>query len=337
MWRGLLLCALVSGVSSVMQELQVLWFGRPWLDSLVIAILLGMIVRSYWIPSAGFRRGIDFSAKILLEFAIVLLGASMSASMLTQVGGSLLLGTIGFVIIAIVSGYAIGRIFGLSCRVSTLVACGNAICGNSAIMVIAPVIDAHPDDVASSIAFTAILGVIVVVTIPMLAFYAGLNPQTTGIFAGLTVYAVPQVIAATAPVGIVATQLGTFVKLMRVLLLGPVVIVLSLLYQSERSLTKRKFSLPGLGKLVPWFIVGFILMVVMRSMDWIPLSMVGLMSKVSSYLAIMAMAALGLGVKMRSLFQVGLRMILVVTLCLLGLCALAWQLIKWVDVSKIIF
>ncbi len=81
---------------------------------------------------------------------------------------------------------------GLPARMSNLIACGNPICGNSAIAAVAPVIGASGDDVASSIAFTAILGVLVVLGLPLLSRCSAPTRPSTGVLAGLTVYAVPQ-------------------------------------------------------------------------------------------------------------------------------------------------
>ena len=92
---------------------------------------------------------------------------------------------------------AICRLLGLPLRMSILVACGNSICGNSAIAAVAPIIDADGDDVASSIAFTAVLGVVVVLGLPLLVPLLKMSLTQYGVLAGLTVYAVPQVLAAT--------------------------------------------------------------------------------------------------------------------------------------------
>ncbi len=128
---------------------------------------------------------------------------------------------------------------GLPQRVSILIACGNSICGNSAIAAVAPVIGADSDDVASSIAFTAILGVIVVLGLPLFIPLLRLSETQYGVLAGLTVYAVPQVLAATVPISAVSAQLGTLVKLVRVLMLGPVIILLSLL-RSKLNVSGRR-------------------------------------------------------------------------------------------------
>ena len=101
-------------------------------------------------------------AKQMLEIAVALLGVSVSFRTLAAVGPGLLCGIVGVVVVAIPTSFAICRLLGLPKRMAVLVACGNSICGNSAIAAVAPTIGADGDDVAASIAFTAVLGVLVV-------------------------------------------------------------------------------------------------------------------------------------------------------------------------------
>ena len=153
------------------------------------------------------------------------------------IGPGLLVGIAAIVAIAVVASYGISRGLGLPVRMAILVACGNSICGNSAIAAVAAVIGANEDEVASSIAFTAVLGVVVVLTLPLLSPLLGLSVTQYGVLAGLTVYAVPQVLAATLPIGALANQVGTVVKLVRVLMLGPVVLALALVTRRLRDQT----------------------------------------------------------------------------------------------------
>ena len=176
---------------------------------------------------------------------MVLLGASVSARAVMAAGPMLLVGIVGVVVVAIAVSYGIGRALGLEHKLATLVACGNSICGNSAIVAAAPVIGATAGDIAASIAFTAVLGVVVVLLLPLLVPLLHLSETQYGVLAGLTVYAVPQVIAATAPVATLSVHVGTLVKLVRVLMLGPVVIALSL---GRRQDDGRR---PSLGQMVP--------------------------------------------------------------------------------------
>ena len=219
---GLLACAAVALAAVAVQALELRLFGRGWIDAIVLAILIGAAVRSVWTPPAALRPGVEFSARTLLEIAVVLLGASVSAATVMAIGPGLLLGTALIVALAIAVSYGLGRMLRLPPRMAVLIACGNAICGNSAIAAVAPVIDADAKDVSAAIAFTAVLGVVVVLTLPLLGVALKMSGVQYGVLAGLTVYAVPQVLAATMPVGAVATQSGTLIKLVRVLMLGPV-------------------------------------------------------------------------------------------------------------------
>jgi uncharacterized integral membrane protein (TIGR00698 family) len=295
----------------------------------VIAILIGVAIRAFWAPGPVWTKGIGFSAKQLLEFAVVLLGASISGALVWALGPILLVGIAIVVTIALVSSYALCRALGLPRKMSVLVACGNSICGNSAIAAVAPVIGAQPDDIASSIAFTAVLGVVVVLTLPLLVPVLDLSLTQYGTLAGLTVYAVPQVLAATLPIGALSNQVGTIVKLVRVLMLGPVVLGLSLLASRMRVDTAtngRRW--PPLKELVPWFIVGFLMLALLRSLGVIPLNIVEPLRTVASILTTIAMAALGLGVDVRKVAQAGLRVTAAVTASLIVLGLISFALIR---------
>ena len=159
---GALLCFVVAAAAEGLQDLETRLLGRSWLEALVIAIVLGTIVRTAWTPGPRWRLGIVFGAKTLLEIAVVLLGATVSAGTILGAGPALLAGVVLVVCASIAVSYGLGRLFGLPRRMAILIACGNSICGNSAIVAVAPVIGADGEDVAASIAFTAVLGVAVV-------------------------------------------------------------------------------------------------------------------------------------------------------------------------------
>ena len=226
---GLIACGAVALAAVAVQALELRLFGRSWIDAIVLAILIGAAIRSVWTPPAALRPGIEFSARTLLEVAVVLLGASVSAATVIAIGPGLLGGTAVVVVLALAVSYGIGRLLRLPHRMAVLIACGNAICGNSAIAAVAPVIDADAEEVSAAIAFTAVLGVAVVLLLPLLGAALQMTGVRYGVLAGLTVYAVPQVLAATLPVGAVAAQAGTLIKLVRVLMLGPVCLGLAIL------------------------------------------------------------------------------------------------------------
>ena len=329
---------MISVAAYALQQAELSGLGRAWIEALVLAILIGAAVRTAWTPGLRWKRGIDFSAKPLLEIAVVLLGASVSAATILSAGWTLLFSILGIVAGAILLSFAIGRLLGLSKRLAILVACGNSICGNSAIAAVAPVIGADGDDVASSIAFTAVLGVIVVLILPVIGSMLGMTQVAYGALAGLTVYAVPQVIAATSPVGAAAVQIGTLVKLIRVLMLGPVCLALSLVSARLREEPEAPGELtagdrptrgrPPLHQLVPWFIVGFLVMVALRSANLIPAAALAPIGETATVLTVVAMAALGLGVDVRTVSKAGGPVTVTVILSLLALGSVSFMLIR---------
>ena len=319
---GLSLCGLITLSSYYLEYLEIYLFERAWLETLVMAILLGSAVRTFYRPNSRFDTGIHFGAKTLLEIAVVLLGASVSASAIMAQGASLIGGIALVVVIAIIASYSIGRLARLPKKMAILIACGNSICGNSAIAAVAPIIDADGNDVASSIAFTAVLGIAVVLILPIMIPLLNLTVLQYGVFAGLTVYAVPQVLAATTSVSLISTHIGTLVKLVRVLMLGPVVLTLSML--NSRNSGKRL----TLSHMAPWFIVGFLSLITMRSFNLIPQFFIEPAHIFSNLLTVMSMAALGLGVDVRSVARAGYRVTAVVVLSLVTLFVISFVLIK---------
>ena len=344
-WPGLALCAAVTATAVVLAAAETCLSGRAWLEPLVLAILVGTALRTLWVPGRRFGAGIAIGAKPVLELAVALLGLSVSFQTLAEVGPGLIVGIAGVVALAIPASFGLCRLLGLPRRMALLVACGNSICGNSAIAAVAPAIGAEGDDVAAAIAFTAVLGVLVVLGLPLLAPVLHLSQLRFGALAGLTVYAVPQVIAAAAPIGPAAVQIGTVVKLVRVLMLGPVVLILSLLARRSRAALPAQAgadalpaqagpdALPAPGglpahRMVPPFILGFLALATLRSLGLVPGWLVGPAAALADVLTILSMAALGLGVDVRVVAKAGPRVTAAVTLSLLGLGALGFGLIQ---------
>ncbi len=288
--------------------------GQVLVETLVLAILLGMAARSTWRLGGRWSAGIRVAAKPALELAIVGLGASVNLPALVGAGPALLGGIAVTVAVAITLSYGISRGIGLPHRLAVLVACGNSICGNAAIAAVAPVIKADARDVASSIAFTNILGIVLVLALPPLGRAMGLSFYQYGVVAGLSVYAVPQVVAATFPVSQLSGQVGTLVKLVRILLLGPVVFGLALSHGDASE--RRRFAL---HRYVPWFIVGFLVMAGARSAGTVPEGVATPIHGAATWLMVLAMAGMGLGVDLRELAAAGGRVTGAVAASLAGL------------------
>jgi uncharacterized membrane protein YadS len=178
-----------------------------------------------------------------------------------------------------------------------------------------------------------------VLLLPLLVPILALSLTQYGVLAGLTVYAVPQVLAATLPIGALSNQVGTVVKLVRVLMLGPVVLTLSLVTRGLREeadggageVVARRG--PALHELVPWFIVGFLVVLGLRSAGVIPVGLLAPLKQLAAVLTTISMAALGLGVDVRVVAQAGARVVAAVTLSLVVLGGISFALIRVLGVA----
>lgn len=302
-------------------------YPRAGIDGVVLAILAGIMVRAFWHPSDWALPGIGVAARPVLEVAIVLLGVATDARWMARAGAPLALAIAGTTAAALGAGLVWGRIFGLPASHALLVSSGNAICGNSAIAAVASVTGARREEIASAVAYTALLSLALVLALPLIRGWFGLGDAAYGVLTGLTVYAVPQVLAAAYPVSLQAGQVGTMVKLVRVLMLIPLVTGLSLQQRRRERAVGARLSLRGL---VPWYVLAFLVATVARSSGAVPDGVAGAAQVASHALTIVAMAALGLGVELELLRRVGWRTAATATVSLLTLAAFAAAVVRWV-------
>ena len=299
--------------------------GQALIEALVLALLLGVIVRN--VVPAPFVQvvnpGAGLAAKQILEVGVALLGATVSFPEILMAGPSLILLVVCGVASGIAMSVVIGRALGLEPKLAVLVAVGNSICGNSAIAAVAPVIRAEKRQVASAIGLTAVIGVCLVLGLPLLIGPFSLSHYQYGVLAGMSVYAVPQVVAAAFPVSQLSGEVATLVKLTRVLLLGPVVVVMGLLFHREKGQTKR-----GFWTYAPWFVLAFLGLALMRSIGLLPDVVANPARDGSRLLTILAMAGLGFGVELASVRTVGPRVGAAVIASLAFLATLTLVLIR---------
>ena len=150
-WPGLVLAVAVAALALAAEEFEHLLFGVRYVDGLVLAIIAGTLLHTGLGLAPRLACGVQFAARTLLEIAIVLLGGTISAGALAASGVGMIVAVGLVVMLTLACSYCIARALGLDGRLATLIACGNSICGNSAIMAAAPVIEAPAEDVAASI------------------------------------------------------------------------------------------------------------------------------------------------------------------------------------------
>lgn len=319
---GVMVASAITIIAFILAWMQERLIDHAILEPLVLSLILGLIVRMIWTPSQKVEKGIGFAGKQLLEFAIVVIGITLNLGALVDAGWKILASVLLLVSMTLIMGIALGKYLGLNPRLAALVAVGNAVCGNSAIAAVAPVIRAKKEEVAAAIALTAVLGVGVVLVLPLLVPLLNLSHERYGVVAGLSVYAVPQVLAATFSVSATSGQIGSLVKLTRVMMLGPVVGLFAWLYREKGNEQSNTIQI---SKFLPWFVIGFFLFAAVRTAGLIPAAFIAPATDFSRILTAIAMAGLGLGVDVRTVRRFGgtvVNVVLILTI-LLVISALA--------------
>ena len=215
---------------------------------------------------------------------------------------------IGSMLISYLVGY---KLLKLDKKLSTLVGVGNSICGNSAVAVIAPVIGATSTQIGAAIGISAILGASQIILLPLLVPAFGLGDYQYGVVAGLSVYAVAQVVAASSIISPLSANVATVVKLTRVVLLAPLVLVLRFFYKSEDTNSNSNL-VSTILKFLPWFVIGFLLLAILRSTEVISNDFGLDIRSTAKFLFIISMVAIGLSVDLKEMIKVGPKVVITI-------------------------
>lgn len=261
----------------------------------VIALLAGMVINRFFHPT-WIKKGLKFTSKKVLKFAIILLGASLSVNVILDVGRMSLMVMLFTLLTCFGGGYFIGRALGLNWKLSNLISAGTGICGGSAIAAIAPVIDAEDSDIAYAISATFLFDMAMIVLFPIMGRAMGLSDMAYGLWAGTAVNDTSSVVAAGYAFSDAAGDFATMVKLTRTLAIIPTVLVFTFVNIG----IKRKINAaeggrkPNILKLFPWFILGFLALAALNSIGFIPAAVSSAAKTLSKFLMVGALAAIGL-------------------------------------------
>ncbi len=274
------------------------------LGQLVIAIILGMVWRATFNVPDVWQMGISFSSKKLLRLGIILLGMRLNLADIYHAGASVFLIAFLNLVFALFVVYWLTKVLHVDKKLGILTACGTAICGAAAVVAIAPQIKANEKETAVGAAIVALLGTVFTLIYTVVYSLIGLTPTQYGIFAGGTLHEIAHVIAAAAAGGDEAVDMAVIVKLTRVALLVPVAIVIGIMYQRRnKEQGSKAFSL----SIIPWFILGFLVMSAINSLGIVPPAVAQKVVNCAYILIAMAMAGLGLNVEMKTFKQLGIK------------------------------
>jgi uncharacterized integral membrane protein (TIGR00698 family) len=327
---GLLLATAIAIAADFIYELPFPPFtigDRHPVDAILIAIVLGMAIRNLVPLPDWMRPGIAYAVRSVLPIAIVLMGAKLDFFDVMRVSGHALVINVLCVTTALVVTVWLCTRAKVSRTLGILIGAGTAICGGTAIAITAPIIEADDNETAFAVTAITLFGLLWIPVLPLLGAALELTQVEFGVWAGTAVHATPQVMAAGFAYGDEAGEIAVIVKLVRVLLLAPVVIVIGALYAREKRRRDQAHVTPSarITELFPPFILGFVALALAKTLHLLPdftfhleqsflwdagsvdMSMSQLVTRASAFLVAISMAGVGLGVHIRGLMKIGLR------------------------------
>jgi uncharacterized integral membrane protein (TIGR00698 family) len=315
---GLAIAVGIAAISTVVGHVV------PLVGSAVPGIIIGVIVGFVIKPGARLKPGITFASKFVLQLSVVLLGTQLSIAEVAQVGLQSLPVMLGTLVICLAAAWLFGRLLGVVGDVRTLVGVGTGICGASAIAAVAPVIGAVSADVAYAVSTIFLFNITAVIVFPIVGHALGMSQHAFGLFAGTAVNDTSSVVAAASTYGSAAANYAVVVKLVRTLMIIPISIGLATLVshrtkaieaaetaeQPAETPAPIRTSASRVFRLIPWFLIGFVIMAIVNSTNVIPAGAHPELSSVSIFLISVALSAIGLSTDLGALRRAGARPLL---------------------------
>ncbi|MCV0425013.1 MAG: YeiH family protein [Roseibium sp.] len=288
----------IAGLVAISAQFLNEHYGAP---AMLMAILLGMPL-NFLSEEQRTSDGIAFAARTLLRVGVALLGVRISVEMVQALGLPFLLLVIVGVLATIGFSLLIGRLFGRDRLFSFLSGGAVAICGASAAMAIGSILpkrDHAERDLAFTVITVTVLSTLAMIVYPILTSNLGLNVDETGVFLGGTIHDVAQVVGAGFSISEETGDLSTLVKLIRVTMLAPIVLVAALIL--------RKGAEPGAARppIMPAFVVAFLVLAAFNSVGLIPEMVKDMAGQVSRWALLAAIAAVGMKTSIPKLLEVG--------------------------------
>lgn len=323
MWKGVLFCLIVAVPAWLLgKRFEVV--GGP-----VFAILIGMVL-ALAVPARAvepLQRGVKFTSKKILQYAVILLGFGLNLAQIAQVGATSLPIIVSTITTSLVVAFVLCRALKIPGKISTLIGVGSSICGGSAIAATAPVIDADDEEIAQAISVIFLFNVIAALVFPTLGGMLGLTNEGFGLFAGTAVNDTSSVTAAAAAwdgmhPGANTLDAATIVKLTRTLAIIP--ITLALAFWQMRLARRAASAGEGAGetagtfdlkKIFPFFILFFVLASVVTTVFALPAAVTAPIKELSKFFIVMAMAAIGFNTNIVKLVRTGGKPILMGLAC----------------------
>ncbi|PWH16732.1 MAG: putative sulfate exporter family transporter [Anaerolineae bacterium] len=339
-WPGLLLVLALALFSRFLHG----FISQPVLSKsiseILIAVLLGLLVGNLFRLNASFRAGAKFALNRLLRLGIILLGLRLSLQDVAATGLRALALVVICISAALGMAWLAGRLFRVPPKLAALIGVGTAICGNTAIVATAPVLEADEEEMGFAVVTITLFGLLAVLLYPLIGHALGLSERAFGLWAGTAVNDTSQVVAVSAIYSPLSLDVATVVKLTRNTLMAPLIILFGLVTTRALNSSATHFTW---GKLIPGFVLGFLAMALLRTLGvaagLLPQSVsqpgelqtaatfLKTVDELSKFLILMALTGVGLNTNLSSLRRLGLKPLLVGTSVAVLLAALSLALI----------
>ena len=333
--HGILLIVLFSFSAFYIAEFQ--FIKNLSLSPLIVGIILGMLYANSlrnrlpetWVP------GIKFCSKQVLRAGIVLYGFRLTFQSVIAIGASAILIDVIIVTCTILLGILVGKLLKMDNDLALLTATGSAICGAAAVLGAEPVVKSEPHKTAVAVSTVVIFGTLSMFIYPIL-YRAGvfdLTPEQMGLYTGSTLHEVAHVVGAGNAMGKEISDSAIIVKMIRVMLLAPVLLIMSFAL-ARRALKAVKgdknTNTTQRGKItIPWFAFGFLAVIGFNSFDWLPVPVVDGINSLDTFMLTMAMTALGAETNFEKFKQAGAKPFLLAAILYIWRLGGGYLLVKW--------
>ena len=333
--HGILLIVLFSFSAFYIAEFQ--FIKNLSLSPLIVGIILGMLYANSlrnrlpetWVP------GIKFCSKQVLRAGIVLYGFRLTFQSVIAIGASAILIDVIIVTCTILLGILVGKLLKMDNDLALLTATGSAICGAAAVLGAEPVVKSEPHKTAVAVSTVVIFGTLSMFIYPIL-YRAGvfdLTPEQMGLYTGSTLHEVAHVVGAGNAMGKEISDSAIIVKMIRVMLLAPVLLIMSFAL-ARRALKAVKgdknTNTTQRGKItIPWFAFGFLAVIGFNSFDWLPVPVVDGINSLDTFMLTMAMTALGAETNFEKFKLAGAKPFLLAAILYIWLLGGGYLLVKW--------
>lgn len=334
---GVLLVAILAGAAYYIAKIPVI--KDLGISPLIIGILLGMALTHT--PASKiihhWKAGVVFSAKKILRFAIIFYGFNLTFQLIASVGLAGLSVSIIMLVSTLIFGIFLGtKVFGLDRDSAILVSSGSAVCGAAAVLATEGTLKSEPYKAAMAVGTVVLFGTIAMFMYPILmkaGLLGAITEQQYGIFAGGSIHEVAQVVAAGNAISSHAEEVAVTVKMIRVMMLAPMLIVIGIWLTRvaiKNNQATQNVSSQSLMSVIPWFAIGFILVAGFNSLNLLPQTTVHSIVQVDQFLLAMAMTALGLETHVSKFIQAGIKPLL------LALILFIWLILGGLGITYLI-